>query len=488
MKKRVFLLFAFILFGGLVIAQQAEWSNMERFRNRTAYNRIIGSNDEGYYVLRSRDFTLHSKVIIERYRENMALDYSKKIPDMRGTLLVNAFVNGAGITLWKSRYNARSEKLELFIEHLDEEADPLGRPMPMALATPKNNSDDGDFVVSQNMSKSHYVVLFTEKAPHGKNYLTLQVYNKGLERISSRRELMDFGDREFQVEQILADTLGNAFVLISGINPDIKRGEPERVGVHLFALTNTDDWYDFYLNFEDTYIQSPIMALDEVNDGLTVSGLYSLHSRNQSRGTMNFSIQRSDFKIKQHNFIPFSRDFIRDIAGDRAAQRDEELSDFVIRNMVMRTDGGYILFGEEFAISQQSYTYYVNGIAQVNSKSVYNYGKLFVVSVGPDAIQEWTKVIYKAQSSVNDFGYYASFSICKRSDRIHILFNDKMKGNGGVLNYTLVNDGTLEDEMLFGNQSSFISVVPIETKQMDSNTLLIPTSKDRKFAIVKLIF
>lgn len=487
MMQRWLLLSLLLCLGNVLMAQQTEWSNLERFRNRTSYNRIIGSNDYGYYVLRGRGYQLRSKVIIERYRESMGQDFSKKLPNQRGVSLVNAFVMPTGLALWKSRFNYDSEKLELFVEMLDPEAEKQGPPFVVAIATPRSYNDDGDFYVTENVSQTHYVVLFSEKAPMGKSYLNVVVFNRQFERISSRREAMDYEEREFQIEQVLVDSVGTAFILTSGINKEMERNTPERVGLHLHVLNNQSVWYDYYLNFSDTYLNGPVMALDDINHRLSVCALYSFKSRNLSAGTMDFVISRKDYSLIHHDLVPFTREFVRDIAGERVAEEGGELQDFNIRKMVFRSDGGYILFGEEFSISQQSYTYYVNGIAQVSSRSVYTYGKIFVLSIDAKGVQDWSKVISKGQSSVNDYGYYSSFTIFKKKDRIHILFNDKLKGNGG-LNYTLRNDNTLEEVLLFGNQSAFISIVPTESRQMDANTMLIPTSKDRKFAFVKIIF
>lgn len=488
MKRRLIFFLFLIGLGGPAISQQFEWSSMERFRNKTAYNRVIGSNEHGYYVLRSKGYDIRHNVIIERYRESLGMDFSKKLPDMRGTELVNAFVIETGIVLWKSRYNRQTDKLELFIEHLDPEGEAIGRPLPLLIAQPRNYNDDGDFYVIENQAGTHYLVTFSETAPEGKSYLNVQVYDRRLERISSRRQILEFEGKEFEIDQMMVDTTGSAFILVSGVNPDMKKGTPERIGVHLFAMNGQSDWFDFYLNFEDTYIHSPIMVLDDSNNKVVVCGLYSLINRNLCKGTLEFAITRSDFRLVKHSFIPFSMEFVRDIGGQRAVDNEEELHDFVLRFMVVRSDGGYVLFGEEFSVAQQSYTTYYNGIAQVSSRSVYNYGKIFMLSYNPNSGLEWSKVISKGQSSVNDFGYYSSFTICKRKDRIHILFNDKLKGDGGVLNYTLFTDQSLEEEMLFGNQGAFISIVPSESKQLDANTVLIPTSKDRKFAFLKLTF
>lgn len=477
-----------LLAGYHLSAQQIEWSNLERFRSKTAYNRVIGANESGYYVLRSRNYEIRSKAIIERYRENLGMDFSKKLPGMRGSFLINAFVNPKGVLVWKSRYDLDGAKLQLYAQQLNEDAEITGREILIAQATPKGYSDDGDFVVVENIRKTHFVVIYTEPAPKGKSYLNVRVYTYSLEQVSSHQELMDFEDRNFDLEQVAVDTLGNTFILVSGVNEKFEKRTPERIGIHLYSLGANLSWQHFYLNFEDTYISSPIMAIDEVNDKLVVSGLYSLQGLTLSKGTLDFALRISDGKLLYHNFVPFSTDFVTEIAGEKAAREESELRDFVIKYMVPRTDGGYVLFGEEFSVSQQSYTYYVNGIAQVSSRNVYNYGKIFLIMIGKQGQLEGTRVIGKGQSSVNDYGYYSSFTLFKRKERIHILFNDKLKGNGGVIHTVLDTNGNLEDENLFGNQGAFISIVPSEAKQLDINTILIPTSKDRKFAFVKISY
>ncbi|MDX5321014.1 MAG: hypothetical protein LPK45_07895, partial [Bacteroidota bacterium] len=212
----------FLLFGQALSAQEMEWSNLEKFRNKTSYNRIIGSNQYGYYVIRGRDFDIRRRVIIERYRESLSKDFSKEIPERRGEELVDAFVTEIGVMLWKSAYNEKSGKLDLFVEMLDENAEPRGPKIPMSVSNPRNYSDDGDFAVFTNQAQTHFVVLFSESAPKGKSFLHVQVFNRKLERISTRKELLFAEEKEFEWEQVLVDSAGNAFVLVSQVNPEFR--------------------------------------------------------------------------------------------------------------------------------------------------------------------------------------------------------------------------------------------------------------------------
>jgi hypothetical protein len=73
-------------------------------------------------------------------------------------------------------------------------------------------------------------------------------------------------------------------------------------------------------------------------------------------------------------------------------------------------------------------------------------------------------------------------------DNIHIIFNDKMRGNGNVMQYSINGKGVMSDVILLRSDREYLSVIPAESKQISSNKLLIPVSRDKKFALLKLIY
>jgi hypothetical protein len=178
---------------------------------------------------------------------------------------------------------------------------------------------------------------------------------------------------------------------------------------------------------------------------------------------------------------------VADVLGRQAAQNGEELRDFYIRKIVPRSDGGYMLLAEEFYTSTQTYTFTVNGMMQMGTRDLYNYGKVGVLSVSKFGEIEWGKVINKNQTSSLDLGYYSSIFVVALKNSINIFYNDEFRGNSEITQYTIDNKGKLTSKLLFKNQSSSIAVVPREAMQLDAATVLFPTAKDRKFAFLKLL-
>ncbi len=482
------LLLSFVILSHMSYSQEFEWSNLERFRNRKSYNHILGQNSSGIFVLRSRGQDIYSKAILERYRPSLGLDYSKRLVGMKEYRFIGAHVQEQGLLVWKSRFNPSNEKLELFTQRVDNDNRLEDDEQLMVQAGLKNFSDEGDFSIFTNKRQSHFVLCHTEKGKGKFRKFLIHVWNDSLQLEKQQQFILPFEDDEYDLEAVEVDTTGNTFLLFSGVNAEKARETPERIGLHVFALVGSDSVVHHYLNLSDTYLSSPVMCLDELNQQVLVSALYSLQSREKSKGIVFAAYDLQTTREKKNEFVPYTLSFAKDVIGEDGIKRDEEPENFSLKFIVPRSDGGFILFGEEFSIAQQSYTYYVNGIAQMSSRNIYNYGKLFILSLDPNAKPEWYHIINKGQSTVNDLGYYSSFTIVVGLNEIRLLFNDRVRGSGGVVEYTLNTKGELNNKMLFGNQGPYVAIAPAEAKQLDARTMLIPTAKDRKFAFVKLMY
>lgn len=407
---------------------------------------------------------------------------------MKGYNFVAAFVNEKGVMIWKSKFNPETEKIELYSQQLDNNNKVSGENTLRASTPLKGYSDEGDYVVETNTRQTHFVILYSEKAGKDRRKVQMHILNDTLAELNNHVFGLEFQDDDFDLENVCIDTTGSCFILLSGINPNMEKATPERIGIHIYGVLKDGKEIHQYMNFHDTYVSSPKMNIDEYNNALIVSGLYSLNSVNESMGILDYALDLKTGEKKYHQFVPYTIEFVTEILDEKAAKNGEEAKDFKLKYLIPRTDGGYILMGEEFSVAQQSHTYYVNGIAQMTSRSVYNYGKIFILSIDSNGQSEWFKVINKVQSSIDDLGYYSSYTVFVLPSEIHLLFNDKVRGSGGVMNYTLNNSGELKGNMLFGNNGPYVAIAPGEAKQLDARTILIPTAKDRKFAFVKLIY
>lgn len=485
----IFWLIALLLTTLLAKGQDVEWSNSEKFRNRTAYTRIIGQNEQGIFALRSRSRFITRRVYVQMFRENMGLIYSKLLPGLKKGLLENAFVYPNQLAIFKSRYNRKTHNIDLLYQNYNIEAEPEGEEITLMSSPQRDYSDEGDYIISQSTDRSKLLCFHTEISSEKKTIVEILVLSApDMKEIGRKKVELPFRYGNFSRMDMEVDNNGNAYFVFRAENDDKKKNSFERIGYYLFAFNSTQNTLkDFYLNNTDTYLSRPYLTIDNLNNRAIVTGFYSLQDVGYSKGVLDFAIDTKTHSLIYHSFIPYPQNFVSDMIGKYAAERGEELRDLFIRKVVPHTDSGYIVVAEEFYTTTQTYTFSINGMMQVGSRDIFNFGKVAIMFINKHGEVEWGKVINKNQTSSLDLGYYSSIYVVPQKKHISIFYNDDDRGNSEITQYILNNKGELTSRLLFKNQTGSIAVVPREGQQLDAATILFPAAKDRKFAFLKLM-
>lgn len=489
MRKQLYILFILILFANTLEAQDAEWSNAEKFRNRTQFTKIIGQNASGIYALRSKSRFVNKKVYVQMFRENMGQVYSKLLPGIKRATLEEAYVFPNGLEVFKSKYNRKTHGIDLIHQKYSIEAEPEGKEKIISSAPQRDYSDDGDFVLNLSQDNSKILCFHTEIGQDKNTVIEIVVLNTtDMSELGRKRVELPFKYNRFVRLDFKIANNGNAYFVFRAEDTDKKKKSVARFGYYLFTYELQNDLLtDFYLNNKDTYLSRPALSIDYLNNKIAVAGFYSLKDLGYSKGLLDFALDATTHKKLYHSFIPYPKGFVGDVIGKYAAERGDELKNFYIQKIIPHSDSGYIFIAEEFYTTTQTYTFSINGMMQVGSRDIFNYGKVGVLYVNKQGEIEWTKVINKNQSSSLDLGYYSSICVIPLKNSISIFYNDEDRGNSEVTQYVLNNKGELTNKLLFKNQNISIAVVPREAEQLDARTILFPAAKDRKFAFVKLM-
>jgi hypothetical protein len=242
------------------------------------------------------------------------------------------------------------------------------------------------------------------------------------------------------------------------------------------------------LNDSGRNLQQLVLSIDRGNKQLNVNGFYSNEAGNRFSGIYFFKLSL----LNPDSFAIFhtelSREIKTELIGEKFASEKMELYDFNHLKAIPMSHGGITVIAERSSMSFEEDIIYINGVPQNTSRNIYNYDDVFILCMNNAGQILWHRVINKNQSSLNDGGYYSSIAISNTNDLLHIVFNDKMRGNGNVMQYTINGDGDMENKILIRSDREFISVIPVEARQVSSNKLLIPATKDKKFALLKLVY
>jgi hypothetical protein len=165
-----------------------------------------------------------------------------------------------------------------------------------------------------------------------------------------------------------------------------------------------------------------------------------------------------------------------------------DLNDIYIRKIIPRSDGGVFLISEKYFITRQSYTYYVNGFPQTNTRVVYNYNDVLLLSVKEDGFLEIGDVINKEQQSVSDGGYYSSIAYYINNDAIYTIYNADVNQEGDVLMNKFNVKGKSENKILVKAINASVLIIPSDCKQISANSLLACTIRDKRFTLMRITF
>ena len=158
-----------------------------------------------------------------------------------------------------------------------------------------------------------------------------------------------------------------------------------------------------------------------------------------------------------------------------------------MRKIVPRNDGGYLMVAENFEITQQMETFYLNGVPQTSSKSVYNYNDVILISMDSSGQMEWRHNINKRQSSFASMAYLHSMGIYVCENNVNLLYNDNSGQSNRVIHIRLARTGVLEQKIVLNSENEYTAIIPLEGKQTGYNRFVTPVMQNRQTLLLQVV-
>jgi hypothetical protein len=73
-------------------------------------------------------------------------------------------------------------------------------------------------------------------------------------------------------------------------------------------------------------------------------------------------------------------------------------------------------------------------------------------------------------------------------DKVSLLYNDKLNANADIIQITYDADGQHTKKILLNNDQYYALVIPGESSQVTSNSIVIPINQNRDFTYIKLLY
>jgi len=482
-----------ILFLSVIDAhsQTVEWSNQAKVKSKTAYTQVLGENANGVFLVRCRNSDFRKDIIVERYKSNLALEFSNELTIPSGGILEKLVLLENNILFFYSGKNSLTGRIELNCIKLDNNFKPVSNPSLICEIDPQFFKDNSNFYIKSSADKSKFGVMYIRANADrsGNSTVSFLGMNDQL-TITYRKE----AEIEYEVNDAFFSSIdcnneGDIFSIIDFPKSMKHNRTNDPRNFFLFCCCQSQNKIvKTAIGADSVFINEIGLAVNNYNKTVVVTGFYSYRHDNRAAGEFIYVIDAVNSQIKTESFEDLSKSFIAKVAANMQNESSPVITDLYIRKIIPKSDGGCLLIAEKYYETKQAYTFYVNGFPQTNYRVVYNFDEIILISKNADGSTQFKDFIKKTQSSVSDAGYYSSFVTITGNDKIGIVYNSDAGNESDVMITTISNKGLIDTKVLVKAMSYFVQLMPGESKQVSANSTLICTLKDKRFSIMRLIF
>jgi len=475
----------FIL-GGQATAQDIEWSNPRKLKGSTAYTSVIGQNETGLYLLRFRNQFLTKNIVIERYRNHLGYALSKNIT-LKKSRLLYAELQPKGLLLLTAHYDRQGMQNEVRCNWYDHNINPIGKQRTLVTSSLSDFYDKGDFRIRLSNDRKHIMIAFTEKSEDEKRVLNINVFDQNMELEYQHRYKLDIRYNNFFMTNLLLDDRSNAFFLISQRKVEHRKESIAQPKATVYCYNAAkDSLFDYEVLDSGKSLRKAQFTWDRTSDQINLTAFFSADKENNTDGIFHFRLKPDGNSVPKITYQEFTDDFKAQLFGDEETSMFDDVRNFELLRAVPNTDGGVTIVAERSSISNETDITYINGMPTTMARNIYNFDDVLVISLDSGYHIKWKYLINKSQSSLNDNGYYSSIVIANTRSHLYIIYNDRLRSNGDVMQYMFDADGRVSYKILVRSDNHFVSIIPSEAKQISYNRVILPVTKDRKFSILKL--
>jgi len=329
------------------------------------------------------------------------------------------------------------------------------------------------------------------------NFETL-LFNNQLKLIHQSREALPFDTRYDMLSDFFVDNEGD-FVFAKST----KAGSYDNINeVRLVIKPAMADGFAIKkIDLNNNYLDVVKLKVDNANKHYLLNALYYNHRSGNITGLFcNIWDKQSDSAIVKV-LIPFD-DSLRQTATT-SGSRKIAFNNFLIRNIIVKKDGGFLLtaedfyaeanrfgtnpwnrmnylYGNPFMSPYNYYNYYPSDYWNYhpynsfdNNQFRFYYDNILVLNINKAGKAEWANMIQKDQYADGDDNYL-SFLTFNTGGEIHFMFNEMQRRNNLVQDNIITPDGTLTRNPPLKTMDIDYDFMPKFGRQVSARQVIIP--------------
>lgn len=489
---------------------------------RSSIREIAGFDATGYYTVRAEK----KHLFIEHLNKQMNVDKSTQISeDDEDYYNYSALMEG-NFYLFSIETDKKALTTTLFYQKVDKktlvaEVDP--HPMIVTkMASKRDYYGHLSHDMSPDESKLLYYSKDSENLPKDEiaddTRFHLTVFDSKMAKVWAKEVVIPIFPEQFSVEQVKVDDNGTVYIIGIEYQEKSEARESRREGnptfkYHIYRYSNNGaDVLDMPIELKDKFI-TDVQIDGAPNGDLVAAGFYSDKGTFSVKGAFYIRIDGKTRQVVTQNFSAFESDFITEYLTEKEKKKSDkkeakgqkqELYSFQMDELLIRANGGVTLIAEQYySYTVCTTTSTANGTT-TTCHTYYNYNDLMVITFNPDGSIAWKCKVPKRQYTVDDGGYYSSYTYAAIDDKLFFIYNDNPKNlfltaGEKIYNYTPAREaaviiaeidanGKLTRELLMTTEKGELDIRPKMSVQTGAREVVLLAQKAKMYQFSKVTF
>jgi hypothetical protein len=460
--------------------------------------KIIGQDDEGFYVLQSNlplDLQKNRvgfktrKLRIAYFDGNLKPRWNLPVLPSVESGAVDQVVLAQNRLLIISSAEMKSEpKMEIWIREINNRGTGSMPGNRVAALSFERSSDLDKIRFLSSADQRYSMLLLKENANSGKQLFHTMLLDSLFKPLKERNLELPYSSKELNMEDFKLSNDGD-LVMLGYLNRKEKVKEGDKIKVseyRLFSIPADEEKFsDHAVRTADKILSQAGLVIDNLNHHAVVMGFYydksSLTGTGVFYGTLSF-IKNASFEVKTHAVDGTQH---QKIIGERNSNNSGGISTYPVQKIILRNDGGAVIIAEAAFTSE--YSYYDYFTQSLIRHIDYIFDNVIVVSVNRDCSLDWSAIVRKHQESTDDDGMFSSFCSLINSEELILIYNKDSERASSVAAAVITNRGD-QREADVSKSGEHLSMLPTWGKQISENEMVIPVYQKKKLYLSKVTF
>jgi len=482
-----FIISFILFFPNESFSQNITKSISEKVASRFSDYEIIGKNDAGILV----------HYFGNNESELVAYDNQLKVTNRKALPFKGKYINLESMILLKDKvlifYTTNGTTHQYFkLKILDERLNIPDESVLLDSIPLANIGNNKAFYVKTSPDKSKIITFSTVRSKVA-YFIRFNILSDSI-RILNRNVFSVTEGNNLSLKSIKINNSGNVLAVVGNESSyDFNDYNYERFTVLTFNRANNIIGEQVMQNPDYVYKN----LVSEVSTKREIAYITAAYKSTKDKNDIGIAYQIIDFRtntILLNSKMPFSNEILQKSQTNDFKTWQDKAALVKPKRIVPRSDGGFILVTEgeyKFTKAERLNSYnnspyynsapYAPSVRYIEQSHFYDIG---VYSVNTDGTLDWQTAMPKSQVSENDEGYYSSFSFFEANNVLKFLYNEDFYNIGNFVEYNVNPNGLTKRQSVMNSEKQDLVLVPMKAKQLDGNTVIIPSEQKRNLQLV----